>query len=131
MSDGKVALELKNQWNDGTTHLLFEPIEFIEKIAALIPRPQFNLIIYNGVLAPNAKWRKEVVKYGRPVGPQFIAPNDGEHDDIAPEPEKPGDGPRYRPWVERRARRPNSSSCTTPAPREGVQGRCQSSPIDI
>ena len=95
MSDGKVALELKNKWNDGTTHLLFEPIEFIEKIAALIPRPQSNLIIYNGVLAPNSKWRKEVVRYGRPVRTK-----PEEKIEPAPEPEKSEAGSRYRPWAE-------------------------------
>ena len=31
----------------------------------VIPRPHINLIIYHGVLAPNAKLRKQVVKYGR------------------------------------------------------------------
>jgi hypothetical protein len=95
MSDGKVALELKNKWNDGTTHLLFEPIEFIEKIAALIPRPQSNLIIYNGVLAPNSKWRKEVVKYGRPV---LTKP--AEETEPEAEPQKPKAGSRYHPWAE-------------------------------
>jgi hypothetical protein len=95
MSDGKVTLELKNKWNDGTTHLLFEPIEFIEKIAALIPRPQSNLIIYNGVLAPHAKWRKEVVKYGRPV---LTKPE--EKTEPEAEPEKPKAGSRYHPWAE-------------------------------
>jgi hypothetical protein len=32
---------------------------------ALIPRPRVNLLIYSGVLAPNAKLRKAVVAYGR------------------------------------------------------------------
>ena len=27
-----------------------------------------NLIVYHGVLAPNAKWRREVVDFGRPLG---------------------------------------------------------------
>jgi hypothetical protein len=63
--DGKILLELRNQWSDGTTHLLFEPIEFLEKLSAIIPRPHINLIIYSGVLAPNAKWRKQVVNWGR------------------------------------------------------------------
>jgi hypothetical protein len=31
----------------------------------LIPRPYVNLIVYHGVLAPNAKWRREVVDFGR------------------------------------------------------------------
>ncbi len=63
--DGKILLELRNQWSDGTTHLLFEPIEFLEKLSAIIPRPHINLIIYSGVLAPNAKRRKQVVNWGR------------------------------------------------------------------
>jgi hypothetical protein len=39
---------------DGTTHLLFEPVELLEKLAALTPRPRINLILYRGVLAPHA-----------------------------------------------------------------------------
>jgi len=35
-----------------------------EKLAALIPRPYVNLIVYYGVLAPNAKWRGEIVVFG-------------------------------------------------------------------
>jgi len=65
LDDGRILVELKNKWADGTTHLLYEPIEFLEKIAAIIPRPHINLVIYNGVLAPNAKLRKQVVAYGR------------------------------------------------------------------
>src|SRR5206468_12114082 len=38
--DGQVLLSLKADWADGTTHLLFEPIEFLEKLAALTPRPR-------------------------------------------------------------------------------------------
>ena len=39
-------------WRDGTSHLLFEPIEFLERLAALIPRPAVNLLLYHGLLAP-------------------------------------------------------------------------------
>src|SRR5437867_4267746 len=35
-----------------TSHFLFEPIEFLEKLAAIIPRPGVNLLLYHGVLAP-------------------------------------------------------------------------------
>jgi len=52
-------------WTDGTTHLLFEPVEFLEKLAALTPRPEINLVLYHGVLAPHAQWRAEVVAYRR------------------------------------------------------------------
>lgn len=50
--DGRVVVELKAAWHDGTTHLVFEPLEFLEKLAAITPRPQVNLIICHGVLAP-------------------------------------------------------------------------------
>jgi hypothetical protein len=36
----------------------------MERLAALVPRPHKNLIIYSGVLAPNAKLRAKVVVYG-------------------------------------------------------------------
>ena len=52
LGDGRVRVQLKRAWSDGTTHLLFEPVEFLEKLAALTPRPAINLILYHGVLAP-------------------------------------------------------------------------------
>jgi hypothetical protein len=65
LADGRVRLELKRAWSDGTTRLLFEPVEFLEKLAALTPRPEVNLVLYHGVLAPHARWRAEVVAYRR------------------------------------------------------------------
>ena len=58
-----MRLELKRPWSDGTTYLLFEPVEFLEKLAAVTPRPEINLVLYHGVLAPHARWRAEVVAY--------------------------------------------------------------------
>jgi len=65
--DGRVLVELKAVWRDGTSHFLFEPIEFFEKLAAIIPRPAVNLLLYHGVLAPRARWRSRVVSYDRPA----------------------------------------------------------------
>jgi hypothetical protein len=62
--DGSVLLRLKTPWRDGTSHIALEPQELLEKLAALIPRPYVNLIVYHGVLAPNAKWRRDVVGFG-------------------------------------------------------------------
>jgi hypothetical protein len=39
----------------------------LEKLAALIPRPAVNLVVYHGVLAPHARWRAHVVRYDRPA----------------------------------------------------------------
>ena len=65
--DGRVALELQRAWHDGTQELVFEPLEFLERLAAMTPRPETNLLICHGVLAPRARWRGRVVVYGRPV----------------------------------------------------------------
>jgi Putative transposase len=36
-SDGRIALELKTAWHDGTRELVFEPLEFLERLAAMTP----------------------------------------------------------------------------------------------
>jgi hypothetical protein len=62
--EGRVVLELKAAWGDGTTHLVFEPEDFLARLGALTPRPRINLIFYHGVLAPHARSRAAVVRYG-------------------------------------------------------------------
>ncbi len=62
--DGRVVLELKTAWADGTSHLVFAPLDFLARLAALTPRPRVNLIFYHGGLAPNARQRDAVVSYG-------------------------------------------------------------------
>lgn len=61
----RIALELKTPWFDGTTHVIYEPLDFVAKLAALVPRPHTNLVVYHGVLSPHAGWRKRVVAYAR------------------------------------------------------------------
>jgi hypothetical protein len=74
-SDGRVALELKTAWHDGTRELVFEPLEFLERLAAMTPRPETNLLICHGLLAPRASWRARVVVYGRVAAePTVLAP---------------------------------------------------------
>lgn len=50
--DGLVVHELKRPFRDGTTEILFEPLDFLARLAALVPRPRSHLIRYHGVLAP-------------------------------------------------------------------------------
>ena len=73
-SDGRVALELKTPWRDGTRKLGFESLEFLERLAAMTPRPETNLLICHGVLAPRARWRERVVAYGRVLPEPTAAP---------------------------------------------------------
>ena len=56
-----MVLKLKTPWRDGTTHHVMSPIEFMQRLAALVPRPRLHLIRFHGVLAPNAKLRAKVV----------------------------------------------------------------------
>jgi hypothetical protein len=58
---GQVVLQLKSPYKDGTTHIVMEPLEFMERLAALVPRPRLHLIRFHGVLAPNAKLRRQIV----------------------------------------------------------------------
>ena len=60
-SEGNVRLELRQPWRDGTTAVVFDPVEFLGRLAVLVPRPRINLILYHGVLGPRAAWRAQVV----------------------------------------------------------------------
>jgi Putative transposase/Transposase zinc-binding domain len=78
--DGLVLVTLKSEWHDGTSHLLFTPVEFLEKLAALTPRPRINLVLYHGLLAPRARERARAVAHGAtapsPAAPRFVAPDE-------------------------------------------------------
>ncbi len=63
--DGLVVCELKRPFRDGTTHVLFEPHDFITRLAALVARPRTHLIRYHGMFAPNARNRRLIVKAKR------------------------------------------------------------------
>ena len=41
---GQVMLKLKTPWRDGTTHLVMSPLAFMQRLAALVPRPRLHLI---------------------------------------------------------------------------------------
>ena len=95
--DGKVLLRLRRAWRDGTRAIRFEPSELLEKLAAMIPRPRANLLIYHGAFAPRGCCR------GAPAG------ETGEN--AATEPGEPtpagggGPGDRRRPAGGRVSRR--------------------------
>jgi hypothetical protein len=61
LPDGLLSYQLKTPWKNGTTHVIFDPLEFRARLAALVPVPRANLIHYYGVLAPAAKWRASIV----------------------------------------------------------------------
>lgn len=54
-STGKVRYELKTPFRNGTTHVIFEPLHFIARLASLVPKLRVNLTRYHGVFAPRRK----------------------------------------------------------------------------
>ena len=41
--NGRVRYELKTPWRNGTTHVIFEPLDFISRLVSLVPKPRVNL----------------------------------------------------------------------------------------
>ena len=52
LPDGRVAYRLKKPRSNGATHLVMTPIQFLARIAILIPPPRYPLQRFAGVLAP-------------------------------------------------------------------------------
>ena len=96
--DGEVRLELRRPWADGTSHLLFDPVELLARLAALTPRPRINLILYHGVLGPRAAWRSLVVQFGTTDGPN-PAVDSAVADEVHPETADRRHGRNYL-WAE-------------------------------
>jgi hypothetical protein len=65
LPDGRIAYELRRPWSDGTRQLVFEPLAFLAKLAALVPPPRAHLVTYHGVLAPCSALRAAIVPGGR------------------------------------------------------------------
>ena len=58
---GRVVYRYRHPFRDGSTHVVFEPLDFISRLATLVPRPRLNLTRFQGVFAPNFKHRNMVV----------------------------------------------------------------------
>jgi ribosomal protein S27E len=67
-SAGNIRYKLKTPYSDGTTHVIFEPLDFIAKLASLVPKPKVNLTRFHGVFAPNSKHRTLITPTRRGKG---------------------------------------------------------------
>ena len=67
-SAGKMVYTLKAPYREGATQVAFDPVDFIARLAALVPKPRVNLTGYHGVLVPNHRWRGWVTPTGRGKG---------------------------------------------------------------
>jgi len=90
MADGRLAYRLKTCWRDGTTHVVMERHELLERLAPLIPPPRAHQVRYHGVLAPCASGRSRVVPAAE--GHQevsFVAPHATRNLSLTAEAESP------------------------------------------
>jgi hypothetical protein len=68
LDDGRLCYRLKHRWRDGTTHVVLDPIDLLERLATFVPSPRLHMVRYHGILAPCASWRDHVVP--RDVAPE-------------------------------------------------------------
>ena len=63
----------EDPYRDGTTQVAFDPVDFIARLAALVPWPRVNLTCCHGALAPNHRWRGLVTPAKRGRGVKSIS----------------------------------------------------------
>jgi hypothetical protein len=80
----------------GTSHLLFLGLEFVEKLAALVPPPRIHLTRFFGCLAPHSKIRSAIVPKKEEVAEQTPT--------TTPEPDSTPKKKRRMGWAELLAR---------------------------
>jgi hypothetical protein len=92
-TNGLVRYQLKTPFRDGTTHVFFEPLDFLARLAALVPKPRVNLTRFHGVFAPNSQWRAKVTPARRGKG--------GSTPRASPEGKTPGERRAAMSWAQR------------------------------
>ena len=84
VEDDVVELELKSPTAAGHPVVRFHPVQFLRRLAWLIPPPGMNLVRYYGVFGPTHKRRAQVI------------PNPVELEVVDDEAQAPASGGRYR-----------------------------------
>jgi hypothetical protein len=139
--NGNIRYQLKTPYRDGTTHVIFEPLDSmyrkygmpraqgcagaaIARLAALVPKPRVNLTRFHGGFAPNSKYRARVTPAQRGSGGQ---------PDTTADPEEPTPAERRAAMsLKRNASSGSSGSISTPRIKSGASsarpaaGRCGS-----
>jgi hypothetical protein len=65
---GHVVLTLKTPYREGTTHIVMSPLEFIQRLAALVPRPRLDLIHFIYLLSTGVSFCVDVAPEVRGSG---------------------------------------------------------------
>jgi len=105
-TDGRVSYRLKRTWDGGQTHVVLTPLEFMSRLASIVPPPRRHLVLYAGVFSAHSKLRALVVPEAPPDDDKHLrrradpkpappAPQPGEAPPIIPPPgpQPPADRP--------------------------------------
>jgi Putative transposase len=74
-TDGRLELELKSIWKDGTRAVVLEPHDLIVRLCAAVPAPRLHLLRYFGVLSSHHALRREVTPSAEPEPGLFTPPS--------------------------------------------------------
>jgi hypothetical protein len=119
--DDKVLLRLRRPWSDGTRAIRFEPSEFLEKVASMIPKPRVNLLIYHGVFAPHARRRGSAVKEAQRGIPYAGNPQTAVQDVGTARGSPPAEGAQRPPAAPGAEAVPSNGVATPPPPPSGYR----------
>ena len=112
--DGGVRIHFKRPWSDGTEGIDLSVVELVERLAALVPPPRANTVLYHGVLAARSALRERV----RPRGRRRAQRGRAAADRLA---KKPSATSRWVPWAwllwRASSRSPGRTSTAGPVPR--------------
>lgn len=61
LPDGRIAYRIKKLRDGRAKHRVMTPLEFLARLAALVPPPRYPLLRYAGALGPRSSWRRDVV----------------------------------------------------------------------
>jgi hypothetical protein len=59
-AQGNGYYRLQTPYRDSVTHVVFELLDFIARLAALAPKPRVHLTRLHKVFAPNSAWRAQI-----------------------------------------------------------------------
>ncbi|HEX7478317.1 MAG TPA: transposase [Polyangiales bacterium] len=106
LPDGRLQLSLRKPFRDGTTSVVFAPLDFIARLVAAIPPPRVHTLRFHGVLAPDANLRLRVVPRA-PAVPTEPVQLPLFTNDVPPQPAPPAERaprpPSYKgrhPWAQ-------------------------------
>jgi hypothetical protein len=117
---GRLAYRVKVLRDGRAKSRVMTPLEFLARLAALVPPPRYPLLRYHGVLAPRSAWRRDVV----PRAPETRAVPESPgtiKDGRPPRPEqrsaaRGAPGPGCHGHSERAARRDQGEPSPSPLP---------------